>query len=93
MEQRHGLRNAIMKWLWKIKWLIRWLQEWKWTSVVGLGLTTVGIVIGFNLPTVAALWSGPDAVAREFWVQMNYRIAVVVVLVGTGLQILKAWPR
>jgi hypothetical protein len=65
----------------------------KWATVAGLILTAIGIVIGFSLPTVAALWSGPEQLARQHWIQVKFVIGIGCVLVGTGLQIVGALQR
>jgi len=64
----------------------------KWASVIGLVLTTLGIIVGFYLPTVAARWSGPETLTQEFWLQVRFGIGLALILVGTGFQIYAAWP-
>jgi hypothetical protein len=65
----------------------------KWATVAGLILTAIGIVIGFSPPTVTALWSGPEQLAEEHWIQVKFVIGTGCVLVGTILQIPGALPR
>jgi hypothetical protein len=65
----------------------------KWSPVVGLVLTAAGVLIGFYWPTVAARWSGPETLAQEHLLQIRFAIGVFLVLAGTVLQIIGAWPR
>jgi len=63
----------------------------KYLSILGLALTAVGIIVGFYLPTTAARWSGPEAIAEEHWLQIRSGMGTALVLTGTLLQIVVAW--
>ena len=65
----------------------------KWLPVIGLVLTAVGILIGFSLPTIAARWSGPETLRAETVLQIRFAVGAALVLIGTLLQIISAWPR
>ena len=65
----------------------------KWASVVGLGLTALGILVGFYLPTVAPRWVRPETLAQEYWLRVRFVIGFCLVVIGTALQIYGAWPR
>jgi hypothetical protein len=65
----------------------------KWAPVLGLVLTAFGILLGFYWPTTAARWSGPETLVSEYLLQMRFAIGVFLVLAGTILQGIGAWPR
>jgi len=65
----------------------------RWASVVGLGLTAAGILVGFYLPTIAARWGGPETVEQEHSLQIRFVVGVCLILIGTALRIYGAWPR
>jgi hypothetical protein len=71
------------------------MSKWvsKWASVIGLVMTAFGILVGFYLPTIAARWSGPETIAQECWLQTRYITGIVLVLVGTALQVCGSWPK
>ena len=57
----------------------------KWFPPSGALLTALGILIGFNLPTIASRWSGPAELSQEHLVQGRAIIGTIFVLLGVAL--------
>jgi hypothetical protein len=65
----------------------------KWAGFIGLGLTALGILLGFYMPTIAGRFAGPDTASQEFWLQLRFATGIGCILIGTALQMYAAWPR
>jgi hypothetical protein len=61
----------------------------KWASVIGLGLTAIGVAIGFTLPTILTY---RDAKAPKWQAKIRAWIAFSLVIIGTAFQVYAAWP-
>ena len=62
----------------------------QWASVIGLVLTGLGIGVGFYLPRKTSYY-GKDA-KGESRLQLKFKLGIALVLSGTALQIIGAWP-
>ena len=61
----------------------------KWASVIGLGMTAFGILVGFFLPTIAFRWGSSETLTQEFWLQNSLRRRNWICLGGHGLSNLR----
>jgi len=65
----------------------------KWLPVIGLALTMIGILNAFYLPTGGARWAGPLAEEAEGRLRgKRTAVGAGMVIVGTALQMIAAWP-
>jgi hypothetical protein len=66
------------------------LLEWavQWGSVLGLMISAVGIIIGIIPPKQKT-----EEYARTRRVSWRYWFSVILIIIGTVLQILGNWPR
>jgi hypothetical protein len=62
---------------------------WHWAAVAGLFITALGIVLGIIPPQPAGLWGAETSAehAHERQVRQRYWISVVLIVVGTLLQV------
>lgn len=61
-------------------------------AIGGLGLTMVGIILGISAPKLAARWGGPTTGRAEARLAARYYASVVLIVVGTAMQMAAAWP-
>ena len=76
--------------------IIAYVAAEKWgaimTNIVGIALVMLGVVIGIFPPKLAGRWGGPETGRQEQRMAIRYYISVVLVIVGSGLQMWAAWP-
>lgn len=64
----------------------------QWASVVGLAMTAGGVLLGFYMPRIAAVWGGPKVEQAERILRIRFSVGFLMVIAGTALQIYSAWP-
>jgi hypothetical protein len=57
-----------------------------WLLIIGLVLTGLGILVGLYLPMLAAQFATPERI-RTYAI-----LGAVLVVLGTGLEIVSVWP-
>ena len=60
-------------------------------GVVGMALTALGTILAIVHPSIGAVWSGGDTKRKELTLQIRYYIGILLILIGTAIQIYDGW--
>ena len=61
-------------------------------AIWGMGLTALGTILAIAPPTIGAEWSGDNTPRREMWRRIPYYTGIVMIVVGTLMQLYAGWP-